>query len=340
METLVFIAFFWFNWYSSYKMKSGDYMNYYFFKLNLSWQTLRDYDGDKNHLINEVVPDSIKLVYDIEKSMEFDKYRIFLGNISSEEFYDDFRLLERRTKKLERMYEAILESYVNTGSISYSKKFLDLNELCKRTRRGFQNKYILVKEGLTAISDQVVQDKFSLNFLSQVGTGIAHIRNFYKLKMYIEELQDGNMFDQSGFEVYYDCKKEQLVVKAAKESEAVSCIQTIEKELNSSDAFIAALGEININPIYSSIEFTKKFSSIEFTLVYPNGVAPNERFEAIMESSKAKKQKIKLIGEDDNSLDMDFILQALNDQATKGYLEDVTKSVVKKIVKRSANYLF
>lgn len=321
-------------------MKSGDYMNYYYFKLNLSWQTLYDYDQKKDYLVSEVIPSKLELVYDLEKSENYEKYRIFLGDVADKRFYEDFNLLEENTIKLITMYDEIVSNYMSSGSISYSKEFLELNEICKRARGAFQSKYPIVKEGLQEISDQTVLDKFSLNLPNQVGTGITHIKNFYKLKIYIEELKKKNMLNQSRFEAYYDCQTEQLVIGSDKEEEALACIYTIEKELNSSQEFVNALGKININPIYTKLEFTRKFSSIEFTLVYPNGVASGERYEAIMEGSKAKKQKVKLVGEDEDSLDINYILETLNDQAVKGYLEDVTRSLVKKVIRKSTNYLF
>lgn len=315
-------------------------MSFYFFKLNLTWATLNLYKGKKDLLLKNVIPDNLSLLYDIEKSKKFYRYKINLPDLIDEQFYTDFSHLEELTNDLEEMYFKVLMNYREDGNINYDKVFLSMNDTCKQVRGYFQKKYSFLKEGLNVISDKHVEDKFNLSFDNHVGTGITHIRNFYKLKEYIEILEKRGMFDEATLNIYYDCDTENIVVESEDEETAVSLIKKIEQEMNASKEFVSNLGKININPIYEKLVAKKEFNKIEYTLVYPNGKASTERNMAILEGSRAKKQNVKLIGDENSSLDIDFILCELNKQATKGYLEKVDESIIKKCIKFTHEFLF
>lgn len=325
---------------------------YYFFKFNLPEKTISTYisfedninltsaEEMKKHMLEEIIPRNLSLVYELEKSDNFNKYKINIVKLNTEEFFNDLEKLRQNTLILEEMYGKVLSDYLDNGSIIYTKEFLEQNEICKTQRRFFQNKYPIVKEGLNRLTDQEVQKLFSVQFDNQIGTGIKHIKSFYRIDNYVEYMKAEGILDNSEIEVFYDADTEHIVVKSKNEIEAYNSVKAIEKVLNSSESFVKELGKININPIYESIEFTKSFSSIEFTLVYPNWKAVDERYEAIMADTKADEQKVKLSAENEYTMNVEYILGVLNEQAKKGYLKDVTKSITKKIISSSSNYLF
>lgn len=325
---------------------------YYFFKFNLPEKTISTYISSedninlisaeemKKHMLEETIPRNLSLVYDLEKSDNFNRFKINIVKLDTEEFFNDLEKLREDTLILEKMYGKISSDYFDNGSIVYTKEFLEQNENCKAQRRFFQNKYPIVKEGLNRLTDQELQKLFSVQLNNQIGTGIKHIKSFYRIDNYVKYMKSEGILDDSKIEIFYDADMEYIVVKSKNEVEACNSVRAIEKELNSSESFVKELGKININPIYESIEFTKSFSSIEFTLVYPNWKAVDERYEAIMEDTKADEQTIKLSAKSENSMDDESILHILSEPAKKGYLKDVTKSIVKKIILSANDYLF
>lgn len=183
------------------------------------------------------------------------------------------------------------------------------------------------------ISDEEVDLYAKIESDSKVGTGITHLRKFYKIKLYLEKYPQDNIINSLNLISYYNPHTEHVLVESLSDTAAQNYISALVDLVNGSKSATNHIGKININPIYDSISLEGEYSEISYIVVYPNGNPPMDRYN-ILKNAEAKEAEYKLIGADGKPLKKEPVQEMLETEAKQGYLKSLTakgKNIYKKI---------
>ncbi|HWJ79085.1 MAG TPA: hypothetical protein VNR61_13545 [Niallia sp.] len=161
---------------------------YLVFKLNLQPSKLLEYQNEREYLIKELIPSMLENIVSLRKLKGKNVYKIVLENNDNKDFEVAYDRLLINTTKLLKYYEEILEHYEKEGEIFYSKEFLQLNTNCSSQRREIVKKYPVLENAFIEFTDEQIDREIGISFDSKIGTGIVHLRKFYKIKKYIEDV--------------------------------------------------------------------------------------------------------------------------------------------------------
>ncbi|KAA0955246.1 hypothetical protein FQ085_15065 [Planococcus sp. ANT_H30] len=311
-------------------------MQYLVFKLNLQPAKLIEYKNEKDYLINILIPSMLENVVSLTKIPNKNVYKIDLEAADINDFGLIYNNLLLETEKLVSYYKDILEQYKEKKEIFYSKEFLNLNSNCSTKRRKLEKKYPVLQEALDKYSDLLIDQEIDVNLESKIGTGIVHLRKFYKIKKYINEAEI-QLDEPLDISAYYRPKDERILIEINSDKvenpirQAQFYISYIESFINNSDKVVSKLGKVNINPVYESIVLSDdSYTEISFSLVYPNGNPSLDRHN-ILKASDAKEAQFTIYGTDDQPLKKEAIEDIVNAEAKKGYLKNIFSKKGKKI---------
>src|SRR5699024_4453228 len=175
---------------------------------------------------------------------------------------------------------------------------------------------------LKVITEEDIDDIIGIEFDGKVGTGITHLRKFYKIKRYLETHTEDNVLNSLNLEAYYNPKTEHILVKATTETAALNYVTALVRLINSNESANQHIGKININPIYESINLNDEYTEITYVIVYPNGNPPMDRHNFLKET-EAKQVETKLVGADGKALRNEPIQNIVNTEGKKGYLKSL-----------------
>ena len=309
---------------------------YLVFKLNLQPAKLLEYQSDRKYLITELIPRMLEHIVSLKKLKDKNVYKIVLENNDNKDFEIAYDRLLNNTDKLLKCYIEILEHYEENGEIFYSKEFLQLNSNCSNQRRELVKKYPVLENAFIEFTDEEIDSEIGVSFESKIGTGIVHLRKFYKVKKYIEEvgMQSNNPLN---VEAFYRPADEQILIKVdsekdvTSEKEARAYISYFENLINNNKTVVSKLGKININPIYDSIKLSDEaYTEISFSIVYPNGNPSLDRHN-ILEASEAKEAQITILGTDERPLKKEAVENLVGEEAKRGYLKNIFSTKGKRI---------
>jgi len=201
-----------------------------------------------------------------------------------------------------------------------------LNNECGEIRRSIESKYPILKASHRMYSDNFIREKYNLILSSSVGTGIVHINKFYKDLYYYERHIENKDQLEKEINAYYEKNSELIYIKSDNETKAIDFCRYIETEINDSNK----LGTVKINPVYERIEITEPVKYIQYTVTYPNGNTP-DKIDSILKQSKASSKTTKYEGNDMDNWDPKPVMQDINEEGAKGYLEDVAIGKFKKL---------
>lgn len=312
-------------------------MQYLVFKLNLQPAKLIEYRSEREYLINSLIPSMLENVFSLTKMPSKDVYKIDIENADINNFGLIYNELLIETEKLLNYYREVLDQYKEKKEIFYSKDFLSLNSKCSTKRRTLEKRYPVLQEAFDKYSDLLIDQEIDVNLESKIGTGIVHLRKFYKIKKYINEA--GIKLDEPlDISSYYRPEDEKFLIEINSDKtenpirQAQFYISYIESLINNSDKVVSKLGKVNINPVYESIVLSdNSYTEISFSLVYPNGNPSLERHN-ILEASDAKEAQFTIYGTDDQPLKKEAIEEIVNEEAKKGYLKNIFSKKGKKII--------
>lgn len=312
-------------------------MQYLVFKLNLQPAKLIEYINEREYLINSLIPNMLENVISLTTISNKDIYKITLETTDINNFDLSYNELLEETKKLLTLYKEVLEQYKKKKEIFYSKEFLNLNSRCSSKRRKLVKQYPILESAFNKYSDIVIDQEIEVVLESKIGTGISHLRKFYKIRKYVEEV--GIKLEKSlDNHAYYRPKDERILIEIESEEnensirEARFYISYLESLINNSDKIVSKLGKVNINPIYESIILSDDYyTEISFSFVYPNGNPSLDRHN-ILEAAEAKEAQFTIYGTDDRPLKKEAIENIVNEEGRKGYLKNIFSKKGKKIL--------
>ncbi|WDU78843.1 hypothetical protein [Lysinibacillus sp. G01H] len=317
--------------------------NYFVFKLNVQPNTIVSFKKENQfeYLINTLIPTVLDHVIGIKQKEGFKEtvYELIPELNNEVEFNKKFLKLEEESNKLYKLYKEILLKYKEEGEIFYSKKFLTLNDKCKRLRIDLEKRYPAILKSYNLITDDKIDEEENFEFENKIGTGITHLRKFNKIKLYADKNKK-QLVNPLNLKAYYKPTKEHILVESKSEEDAIYYITALERIINNDSFTLGEIGKININPVYESISFEQKeYTEISFVIVYPNGNPPLDRHN-ILKNSEAKELHTTLIGADGQPLKLERVKDELNEQAKNGYLKSLVgkgvhkgKNIVKRIKK-------
>ncbi|URT70936.1 hypothetical protein [Cytobacillus firmus] len=308
-------------------------MGYFVFKINIQPDILLNYrkSNEVKYLLFEMIPLAFQNVLQVKESNGL--YELIPDKTDEQTFQKLFIDLEEKTVELFEFHKQVLLQYKKNHDIHYSKDFLDLNETCMNKRRSLEKKYPGIMKAFELISDEEVDIYANIESDSKVGTGITHLRKFYKIKLYLEKHRQDNVINSLDLIAYYNPHTEHVLVKSSSETAAQNYITALVELVNGSRSANKHIGKININPIYESISLDGEYTEISYTIVYPNGNPPLDRYN-ILKNAEAKEADYKLIGADGRPLKKEPIQEMLENEAKQGYLKSLTakgKNIYKKI---------
>ncbi|WP_449459880.1 hypothetical protein [Streptococcus suis] len=218
----------------------------------------------------------------------------------------------------------VVKYYKETGQILYSENFLSLTEECGNLRRKFESKYPNLQEA-DLLSDRYIDKKYNLPIEFRVGTGITHLRRFYKIKEIIES-NTVEFFTRDNLIFYYSSITEHIIIEADDENTSSIVANQIEEYLQKNKEIKNELGFVKIVPIYSEIiiEDESEVSEIEYTVVYPNPIS--EEVDDVLLGTLREtggEEQITKITNKNNLLDINTLLSKLLELANIGYLKNI-----------------
>lgn len=297
-------------------------MGYYVYKLNVQPDILSMYmeTGDFDYLVFQEIPIVLENIAEIRQSGTF--FKINIVNKPTDEFFSSFEKLEKMTYKLLDEYNKVLLRYKENEEVFYPKQFLKLNEECMEVRRDIEHRYTEIRRAFDIISDESIELLYNIKANNQVGTGITHIRKFFKIKEFLSTPKGQESLNPLKLTAYYNSKTEHILVETDDVDLANNYIKALEELINSTKDITSRIGKINLNPVYDSIRLDGDYSEISYILVYPNGNPPLER-DSILKESQAKELQSKLIGTDGKPLNIGPVKQMIEEEAKKGYLKSL-----------------
>lgn len=310
-------------------------MSFYVFKLNIQPNVLQEYEKNDElpYLKNDIVKQAFEANFEV-KNLENYLQIGFLENDDTE-FHDKFNDLQSMTEDLYEEYGKIVKQYIDSGEIYYSKKFLNLNERCGYKRRKLENEYPTLKVAYDIYDEKNIEKEYGLEFENSVGTGITHIQKFYKIDLYLKEMDTGPTDIYEDIKLFYKQSDELFYIETENFDKAINCAQFIEKSINKSKDANIHIGKISINPKYESIKFEGDLTEITYTVVYPNGDDPGKRHD-ILKDSEGKQKTTTIYGANGEPLKQEPISEELNKKGNQGYLRDFFAkgaNIVKTILK-------
>ncbi|PAE87228.1 hypothetical protein [Shouchella clausii] len=310
-------------------------MSYVVFKLNIQPDILLDYknSNEVEYLLFNKIPLAFENVLQVEVNESNNLYELIPLKTDEQTFQNLFRDLEEKTVKLFESHKQVLLQFKRNHEIHYSQDFLKLNEACMNKRRDIEKKYPGIMKAYEVIADEEVDIYASIESDSKVGTGITHLRKFYKIKLYLEKYQQDNVINSLDLTAYYNPHTEHVLVKSSSESAAKNYINALVELVNGSRSANKHIGKININPIYETISLDGEYTEISYVIVYPNGNPPLDRYN-ILKNAEAKEAEFKLVGADGKPLNKEPIQEILENEAKKGYLKSLKargENIFKKI---------
>lgn len=296
-------------------------MTYYFFKLNVQPNVLLKYKKNDSfqYLLEVAIPQAFESVLEVQEHNSIFK---LIAEQNDDDFDELFEDLESKTNKLCELYQEVLQNFRKKHNIHYSQKFLDLNERCMQARRSLEYKFPGIVKAFEVITDEAIDDIIGLEFDGKVGTGITHLRKFYKIKLYLETHTEDNILNSLNLEAYYNPKTEHILVNATTETAALNYVTALVRLINSNESANQHIGKININPIYESITLNDEYTEITYVIVYPNGNPPMDRYNFLKET-EAKQVETKLVGSDGKALRSEPIQDIVDTEGKKGYLKSL-----------------
>lgn len=197
-------------------------MDLYEFKLNFQYSYVNMYSKDLSNLIQEFVMN----LYDLFKVEEVKKdYYHLCIPISHEEFKSRFKRLKRYTEALYKQYQKIYGNFTNDNEIFYSSNFLNLTDKCGRMRRNLEKEYPIIHDIYSEYNDNDIINRFNLQLNNKIGTGVLHLKKFYKLLAYIKDNGYSDFLNYSLKNFEFDAKHEFFFFKASNDEEA--CVQAM-----------------------------------------------------------------------------------------------------------------
>lgn len=310
-------------------------MSYIVYKLNIQPDVLSKYaeNNDKEYLLSEVIPSVFENVMEIKKTEGL--FELITESVDEEIFKEQFKNLEKKTLKLLKHYQNVLSEFKQKHAIHYSRNFLNLNEECMDKRRKLEYQFPGIKRAYELITDEEIDEYTQIVSDSKVGTGITHLRKFFKIELYLEQYKEENAINPLDLKAYYNPHTEHVLVKSISAIASWNYILALVKLINQSSFAQERIGKININPIYESILLDQEYTEISYIIVYPNGNPPLDRHN-ILRESEAKEERTTLVGTDGKPLKNEPIQMKLEKEAKDGYLKSVAVKggVVSKILKR------
>lgn len=318
-------------------------INYFVFKLNVQPNIIVRFkkENEIEYLINELIPMVLAHVIGTKEKEGFKEtvYELTPELNNEKEFNERFLKLEKKSSELNEMYKEILLKYKEEEEIFYSKRFLELNDKCKKLRSDLEKRFPGIIRSYNLISDEKIEAEENFEFENKIGTGITHLRKFYKIKLYVDSNKK-KLINPLNLKAYYKPATEHILVESKFEEDALDYITALERVINNDSFAKGKIGKININPVYETIIFEQEeYTEISFVIVYPNGNPPLDRHN-ILRDSEAKEIHTTLLGADGQPLKLESLEAELNREARKGYLKSLVgkgasakKGIVKKIKK-------
>lgn len=313
-------------------------MFYFVFKLNLQPNIINIYSKEEfEAVVSQDIPLHLVSIMDaVERNNGH--IEIFLPKLDGDLAKKIFEQLKVLTEELAEEYSKILEGFENGTGINYSKSFLDKNEECGNLRRKLTKFFPMLKESFSKYEDDEIDQIYNLHLDFHVGTGITHIRKFYKMDAYINEIGINEIFLTNTERMFYNKNNERIIVESANQEAALRSIKRLEKYINSKHDFYFDLGKVKINPIYENIVIKGNVTEITYTTVYPNGNPSFDR-DNILSKANAKAEKTTLFAPDGQELNVEEVEKEVNKKSKYGYTSGVEAkginakvlSVIKKI---------
>src|SRR5690625_1258958 len=261
-------------------------MSYYVFKMNIQPNVIHEYEENDNlqYLKDDIVKIALETIFEVSNVDDYWQIRIEGSNDT--DFNEKFNDLKSMTERLYEEYKKIVEQYVDSGEIYYSRSFLNLNERCGSKRRKLENEYPALKSAYENdnYSDQNIEKKYNLTLENSVGTGVTHIQKFYKIDLYLNELETSPTDIYKDINIFYNQSDELFYIETYNSNEALGCAQYIENSINKSKDANIHIGKVTINPKFKSIKFEGDLTEITYTIVYPNGDEPGKRHDILKDS--------------------------------------------------------
>lgn len=244
-------------------------MNWYEFKLNFQYSYVNEYSKDLKSLISEFVINLYDL-FIVSKTKD-NYYDLYNSNINEKDFENKFKQLKDSTEKLYQEYQEIYHKFMKNNEIFYSSDFLKLKNKCGRMRNILEKEYPVIDDIYNLYTDNNIIEQFNLKLSNNIGTGVLHLKKFYKLLAYINDFGYSEFSNHSLKHFQFDATNEYFYFKASNDEEA--CVQAnyLENILNKNVKFNNRFGIITILPMYDTLRIEGNPTKFEYTIVFPNG---------------------------------------------------------------------
>lgn len=304
-------------------------MVFFVYKLNVGANIAKDiteYSIDylKNSLVVDVLNEVLNLedkVCNLEESTLL-KAKIPVNSKNEETFLEEWGILEKLTARQQKLYEDVIKNYREKNQIYYSEEFLSLTKKCGDIRQRFEKDYPNLKGEVDLKSNRFIDKKFSLPVEPKVGTGITHLRKFYKIKDTVES-HSIDFFINRELEFSYNPKTEHILIESENQDSSIISAEQIQHYLRNNNRIKEELGNIKIIPVYSEFEIKdySSISEIEYTVVYPNPVS--ERVDDALLGTLRKT-----VGEEQTTKisklqRIELLWENLKELASVGYLKSI-----------------
>ena len=304
-------------------------MVFFVYKLNVGANIAKDITEDKiEYLKNSLVVNVLNEVFNSEDkvcSLEGStllKVKILVNSKNEETFLEEWGILKRLTARQQKLYEDVIKNYREKNQIYYSEEFLSLTKECGDIRQQFEKDYPNLRGEIDLKSNRFIDKKFSLPVEPKVGTGITHLRKFYKIKDIVES-HSIDFFINKELEFSYNPKTEHILIESENQDSSIISVEQIEHFLRNNDQIKRKLGDVKIIPVYSEFEIKdySAISEIEYTVVYPNPVS--ERVDDALLGTLRKT-----VGEEQTTKisklqRIDLLWEYLKELAGVGYLKSI-----------------
>lgn len=309
-------------------------MEYFVYKLNVGAKLAKNIreQNEEEYLKNDLIVSTFDLLY--QKELAHDgiyKINIITDSKNVIEFRSEWELLSDKTSRHFKLYLEAIDYYNINNQVLYSQEFLDLTEECGSLRRQFENKYKRLKES-ELLSDNFIEEKYDIPIEFRVGTGITHIRKFFKLKEVIES-NSIEFLTNNVLTFFYNSKTEHLLIESEDENKSRVIAFQIQTRLQKNKDVIENLGFVKVTPIYKEINIEEdKITEIEYTVVYPNPVSEevDDELLSTLRSSGGDEQRTIIKAEGKSFLTIDTLSPKLQELANVGYLKDLSIKVRRK----------
>ncbi|EGE54169.1 hypothetical protein [Streptococcus parauberis] len=302
-------------------------MEYFIYKLNVGAKLAKNIreQSEEQYLKSDLIVSTFDLLYHQEKvSDDIYKINIITDSKNINEFRVEWEVLMSKTMRQFDLYLEAIDYYNEYNQVLYSQEFLELTEECGSLRRQFEYKYSRLKEA-EMLSDNFIEEKYDIPIEFRIGTGITHIKKFFKLKEVIES-SSIEFLTNNVLTFFYNSQTEHLLIESEDENKSRVTARRIESLLQNNKDVKTHLGFVKVTPIYKEINMVgDEISEIEYTIVYPNPVSEevDEELLATLRSSGGEEQKTIIKAKGENFLTIDSLSPKLQELANVGYLKDI-----------------